>query len=95
MIRRRKRDFGEPIVPCTLKTVSAPMGVAQRELYEKWLSKSTFASFFTWKYPDHALVAKRPDRAVRRGVWPAHQARVRHHRPGGRDRPRLARPGRT
>jgi len=57
MIRRRKRDFGEPIVPCTLKTVSAPMGVAQRELYEKWLSKSTFASFFTWKYPDHALVA--------------------------------------
>lgn len=33
------------------------MGVAQRELYEKWLSKSTFASFFTWKYPDHALVA--------------------------------------
>ena len=57
MIRRRKRDFGEPIVPCTLKTVSAPMGVAQRELYEKWLSKSTFAAFFTWKYPDHALVA--------------------------------------
>jgi SNF2 family DNA or RNA helicase len=57
MIRRRKRDFGEPIVPCTLKTVSAPMGVAQRELYEKWLSKSTFASFFEWKYPEHPLVA--------------------------------------
>jgi hypothetical protein len=56
MIRRRKRDFGEPIVPCTLKTVSAPMGVAQHELYKLWLSKSTFASFFTWKYPDHALV---------------------------------------
>jgi len=57
MIRRRKRDFGEPIVPCTLKTVSAPMGVAQHELYKHWLNKSTFASFFTWKYPDHALVA--------------------------------------
>ena len=57
MIRRRKRDFGEPIVLCTLKTVSAPMGVAQHELYKHWLSKSTFASFFTWKYPDHALVA--------------------------------------
>jgi hypothetical protein len=56
MIRRRKRDFGEPIVPCTLKTVSAPMGVAQHELYKLWLSKSTFAPFFTWKYPDHALV---------------------------------------
>ncbi len=56
MIRRRKRDFGEPLVPCTMKTVYAPMGVAQHELYKHWLSKSTFASFFTWKYPDHALV---------------------------------------
>lgn len=56
MIRRRKRDFGEPIVPCTMKTVYAPMGVAQHELYKHWLSKSTFARFFTWKYPDHALV---------------------------------------
>jgi hypothetical protein len=27
--------------------------------------------------------AERPDRAVRRRVRPAHQARVRHHRPGG------------
>ncbi len=56
MIRRRKRDFGEPIVPCTMKTVYAPMGVAQHALYQHWLSKSTFARFFTWKYPDHALV---------------------------------------
>ncbi|HTB50451.1 MAG TPA: SNF2-related protein, partial [Solirubrobacteraceae bacterium] len=56
MIRRRKRDFGEPIVPCTLRTVRAPMGVAQRSLYELWLSKERFARFFTWKYPDHALV---------------------------------------
>ncbi len=56
MIRRRKRDFSEPIVPCTMKTVYVPMGVAQRELYEHWLSKATFARFFTWKYPDHALV---------------------------------------
>ena len=56
MIRRRKRDFGEPIVPCTLKTVRVPMGVAQRELYEHWLSKSRFASFFVWKYPQHPLV---------------------------------------
>ncbi len=56
MIRRRKRDFGEPIVPCTLKTVSAPMGVAQHALYTHWLSKSRFASFYTWKYPEHPLV---------------------------------------
>ncbi len=56
MIRRRKRDFGEPIVPCTLKTVRVPMGVSQRELYEHWLNKSTFASFFAWKYPEHPLV---------------------------------------
>jgi SNF2 domain-containing protein/helicase-like protein len=56
MIRRRKVDFGEPLVPCTLKTVSVPMGVAQRELYERWLDPGAFASFFEWKYPDHALV---------------------------------------
>ncbi len=56
MIRRRKRDFGEPIVSCTLKTVRAPMGVAQQQLYEHWLSKRRFAAFFGWKYPNHALV---------------------------------------
>ncbi|MHB8492512.1 MAG: SNF2-related protein [Solirubrobacteraceae bacterium] len=56
MIRRRKRDFGEPIVDCTLKTVRAPMGVCQQKLYEHWLSKSRFASFFSWKYPRHPLV---------------------------------------
>ena len=38
---------------------------------------------------------ERPDRAVRRRLRPAHEARVRHHRAGGRDRPRLARPRRT
>ncbi len=46
MIRRRKADFGEPLVPCTLKTVRVPMGVAQRKLYEHWLSKDRFARFF-------------------------------------------------
>ena len=56
MIRRRKPDFGEPIVPCTLKTVSVPMGVAQHELYKLWLDKGRFASFFAWKFPGHALV---------------------------------------
>ena len=56
MIRRRKPDFGEPIVPCTLKTVSVPMGVAQHELYELWLDKGRFASFFAWKFPGHPLV---------------------------------------
>lgn len=56
MIRRRKPDFGEPIVPCTLKTVSVPMGVAQHELYKLWLDKGNFASFFAWKFPGHALV---------------------------------------
>jgi SNF2 family DNA or RNA helicase len=57
MIRRRKRDFGEPLVPCTLKTVRAPMGVAQRALYERWLDRDNFARFFAWKYPEHPLVA--------------------------------------
>ncbi|MHB8492178.1 MAG: SNF2-related protein, partial [Solirubrobacteraceae bacterium] len=56
MIRRRKRDFGEPIVPCTLTTVRTPMGVAQRALYAHWLEKQTFARFFTWKHPTHPLV---------------------------------------
>jgi len=56
MIRRRKADFGEPLVDCTLKTVSVPMGVAQQRLYEHWLDAGTFARFFGWKYPDHALV---------------------------------------
>jgi hypothetical protein len=56
MIRRRKADFGEPIVPCTLKTVSVPMGVAQHELYKLWLDKRRFASFFAWKFPGHPLV---------------------------------------
>jgi Helicase conserved C-terminal domain len=56
-VERRKRDFGEPIVPCTLKTVRTPMGVAQHELYKHWLSKARFASFFEWKYPEHPLVA--------------------------------------
>ncbi len=56
MIRRRKVDFGEPLVDCTLKTVSVPMGVAQQKLYEHWLDPGTFAHFFGWKYPDHALV---------------------------------------
>jgi hypothetical protein len=56
MIRRRKVDFGEPLVPCTLKTVSVPMGVAQHKLYELWLDKGRFASFFAWKFPGHRLV---------------------------------------
>ena len=56
MIRRRKADFGEPIVPCTLKTVSVPMGVAQHKLYELWLDKGRFGSFFEWKFPGHPLV---------------------------------------
>jgi hypothetical protein len=56
MIRRRKPDFGEPLVPCTLKTVSVPMGVAQHELYKLWLDKGNFARFFKWKFPGHPLV---------------------------------------
>lgn len=56
MIRRRKADFGEPLVSCTIKTVRTPMGAAQRQLYELWLSKDRFARFFAWKYPGHPLV---------------------------------------
>jgi hypothetical protein len=56
IIRRRKVDFGEPLVPITLKTVRVPMGVAQQRLYKYWLSRDNFAEFFSWKYPDHRLV---------------------------------------
>lgn len=56
IVRRRKVDFGEKLVPITLKTVRVPMGVAQQRLYKHWLSTDNFARFFAWKYPDHRLV---------------------------------------
>jgi predicted RNA methylase len=56
IIRRRKVDFGETLVPLTLKTVRVPMGVEQQRLYSYWLDKDHFAEFFAWKYPNHRLV---------------------------------------
>lgn len=58
IIRRRKVDFGEKLVPLTLKTVRVPMGVAQQRLYKHWLSTDNFCEFFAWKYPDHVLVKR-------------------------------------
>jgi hypothetical protein len=56
MIRRRKEDTGEPLVPRTLKTLAVPMGVAQQRLYEHWLNKSNFERFFGWRHPGHPLI---------------------------------------
>jgi ribosomal protein S27AE len=56
MVRRRKEDTGEPLVPRTLKTIAVPMGAAQQRLYEHWLNKTTFERFFGWKHPGHPML---------------------------------------
>ena len=56
MVRRRKEDTGEPLVPRTLTTLAVPMGIAQQRLYKHWLSTSTFERFFSWKHPGHPLI---------------------------------------
>lgn len=56
MVRRRKEDTGEPLVPRTLKTIAVPMGARQQKLYEHWLSKQNFERFFAWKHPGHPLL---------------------------------------
>jgi hypothetical protein len=55
MIRRRKKHMGE-IVPRTIRTIAAPMGVAQLELYKFWLSTSNFERHFADKHPGHPLL---------------------------------------
>jgi hypothetical protein len=59
MVRRRKQHMGE-LVPRTTRTIAAPMGKAQLELYKFWLSSKNFERYFSWKHPDHNLL-KHPD----------------------------------
>lgn len=54
VVRRRKEDTGEPIVPKTTHIVEVPPGVAQREMHLGWLKN--FAAFFTEMNPGHPLV---------------------------------------
>lgn len=55
MVRRRKFDMGE-LPPRTIRTIAAPMGVAQRELYAFWLDKGNFRRFFAHKHPGHKML---------------------------------------
>ena len=55
MVRRRKEDTGESLVPRTLVTLAVPMGTEQQKLYKHWLSTSNFERFFSWRHPGHPL----------------------------------------
>lgn len=55
MVRRRKQHMGE-LPPRTTRTIAAPMGKAQLDLYEFWLSGANFERYFAWKHPDHPLL---------------------------------------
>lgn len=56
MIRMRKEDTGEKIVPRRYVPVIVPMGVNQRAMHQRWLN--LFPDFFTQKFPEHTLVRK-------------------------------------
>lgn len=56
MIRMRKEDTGEAIVPRRYVPVIVPMGVNQRIMHHRWLK--LFPDFFTQKFPEHELVKK-------------------------------------
>ena len=54
MIRRRKEDTGEPIVPCTIHPIWVPAGRAQAAMNKEWARR--FVDFFTARHPGHPLV---------------------------------------
>jgi hypothetical protein len=56
MIRMRKEDTGEPIVPRRYVPVIVPFGVNQRVMHRRWLK--LFPDFFEDKFPHHELVRK-------------------------------------
>ena len=56
IIRRRKEETGENLVPRTFYPTLVPVGMAQRKVTEQWLK--AFAEYFKEKYPDHPLVEK-------------------------------------
>lgn len=55
MVRRRKQHMGE-LPPRTTRTIAAPMGRSQLDLYKFWLSGSNFESYFEWKHPGHPML---------------------------------------
>lgn len=55
MVRRRKQHMGE-LPPRTTRTIAAPMGTAQLDLYKFWLDSSNFRRYFEWKHPGHPLL---------------------------------------
>ena len=55
MVRRRKQHMGE-LPPRTTRTIAAPMGKAQLDLYEFWLSTANFRRYFAWKHPGHPML---------------------------------------
>lgn len=54
IIRRRKEDTGEPIVPRYFFEIATPLGIAQRLQINKWAKH--FPAFFKEKYPDAPVV---------------------------------------
>lgn len=58
MVRRRKQDMGE-LPPRTTRTIAAPMGKAQLDLYRFWLNAATFERYFAWKHPGHRMLEAR------------------------------------
>jgi len=53
IVRRRKEETGEAIVPRTFRPVVCPFGQQQKEMYEKWLYN--FSSYFIATYPDKPI----------------------------------------
>ncbi len=54
MIRRRKEDTGEPLVPCTIHPIWVPAGTSQAAMNAAWADR--FATMFAQRNPDHPLV---------------------------------------
>lgn len=54
IIRRRKEETGEELVPLTYHPITTPLGVAQREQIAKWTKD--FHHFFIERNPGHPVV---------------------------------------
>jgi hypothetical protein len=54
IIRRRKEETGEPIVPKYYHEIAVPLGIAQIDQMNKWMKD--FHRFFAEKYPDKKVV---------------------------------------
>jgi len=55
MVRRRKQHMGD-LPARTIRTIAAPMGTGQLELYKFWLSASNFERYFRHKHPGHPML---------------------------------------